>query len=151
MKYALVVLFSLFLVIYPDKSSARTITNFRDSDAITTIAQFMYDVAEDVPVSVRLTDKKLNIKDFSKCTDVKALEVLTHVESAIKKVLRYYPDEEIPVEQALMDMEDYLGHGGYKKCMFEKKSSQSITKSTYYVDQDEQIYVRLDNVLLTAE
>lgn len=150
MKYALFILFTV-LVSVSTEASARTITSFRDSDAISTIAQFMYDVAEDVPVSFKLSDKKINIKDFSQCTDVEASKVLDHVESSIKKVLRYYPDEDVPFEQALIDMEDYLDGRTYKKCVFEKKSAQSKIVSTYYADVSNKIYVRLDNVALTAE
>ena len=68
----------------------------------------MYDVSEDMPSSYRLTDKKINVKDFSKCTTVDADAVLDDVESSIKKVLRYYPDEDVPFEQAIVDLEDYL-------------------------------------------
>lgn len=150
MKYALSILAFAFLSVSTE-ASARTITAFRDSDAITTIAQFMYDVAEDVPVSFKLSDKKINIKDFSQCTEVDAAKVLDHVESSIKKVLRYYPDEDVPFEQALIDMEDYLDGRTYKKCVFEKKSAQSKTVSTYYTDLSNKIHLRLDNLLLSVE
>lgn len=150
MKYALSFLLFSF-VFSAEMASARTITSFRDSDAISTLAQFIYDVAEDVPVSVRLSDKKINIKDFSECKDVSASLVLGDIETSIKKVLRYYPDDDVPFLQALIDMEDYLDGRTYKKCVFEKKSAQSKTISTYYADLSNKIHVRLDNVLLIAE
>lgn len=150
MKYALF-LFIAFVSLNSHVASARVITSFRDSDAITGIAQFMYDVSEDMPSSYRLSDKKINLKDFSKCTTVKADDVMSDVESSIKKVLRYYPDEDVPFEQALVDMEDYLDHTSFKKCKFEKKNAQSKVVSTYYVDATDKIHLRVDNVLLTAE
>ncbi len=150
MKYALSFLLFAFVSVSTE-ASARTINTFRDSDAITTIAQFMYDVAEDVPVSFKLSDKKINIKDFSQCSDVNADQVLSDIESSIKKVLRFYPDEDLPFEQALVDLEDYLDARAYKKCVFEKKSAQSKTVSTYYADISNKIYVRLDKLLLSPE
>ena len=150
MKYA----FSLFitcLAAFTLDAHARTIFSFRDSLAITTVAQFMYDVAEDLPVSARLSDKKINIKDFSTCEDVSAKEVQFDVENAIKRVLRFYPDEEIPFEQAIVDLEDYLDYQSYKKCTFENKSIQSHIKTTYYTDTRDKIHLRLDNVALTLE
>nr|BDT28896.1 hypothetical protein BHI3_23620 [Bacteriovorax sp. HI3] len=150
MKYALFT-FIAVCSLSSFEASARTINSFRDSDAITGIAQFMYDVSEDMPSSYRLTDKKINIKDFSKCTTVGADAVLDDVESSIKKVLRYYPDEDVPFEQAIVDLEDYLDHAKFKKCQFEKKNAQSKVLSTYYVDASDKIHLRVDNVLLTAE
>ena len=150
MKYAFFILFTI-ITSASSVASARTIFSFNDSEAITTVAQFMYDVAEDVPVSTRITDKKINIKDYSRCSDVTAEEALLDFEKSVKRVLKFYPDEEIPFEQALIDMEDYLDHKDYKKCMFENKSSQSSIKTTYYVNVSDKIHLRLDNVALTAE
>ncbi|MBC7713798.1 MAG: hypothetical protein H7177_10695 [Rhizobacter sp.] len=151
MKYAFSILTALFIATIAPSVEARTIYSFKDSDAIMTIAQFMYDVAEDVPVSTRLTEKKVNVPDLSKCSDVTANDVLSDVETSIKRVLRFYPDEEVPFEQAMTDLEDFLDHRDYKKCAFENKSSQSQTKSTYYTDVSDKIHLRLDNVALKAE
>ncbi|MBC7430166.1 MAG: hypothetical protein H7336_16250 [Bacteriovorax sp.] len=151
MKYAFSVLTTLIIATTAPAAHARTIYLFKDSDAISTIAQFMYDVAEDVPVSTRLTDKKVNVSDLSKCTDVTANDVLSDVKTSIKRVLRFYPDEEVPFDQAMTDLEDFLDHKDYKKCSFQNKSSQSQTKSTYYTDASDKIHLRLDNIALTAE
>lgn len=151
MKYALSILTLLLTLSFTTPVSARTITAFSDSDAIMAVARFMYDVAEDIPVSTRLTDKKIVVKDFSRCENVSAEAALSDVTSAIKRVLRYYPDEDIPFEQALVDMEDYLDHKTFKKCSFQTKTAQSLVKSSYYLDSSDKIHLRVDNVALTAE
>jgi hypothetical protein len=151
MKYAFSVFILSIFVTFSSNANARSITSFRDSQAILAVAQFMYDVAEDMPVSTRIGDRKLNLKDFSKCTEVSSDEVYNDVEEAIKKVLRFYPDEDIPFEQALVDLEDYIDHKMYKKCNFEKKNAQSKVISAYYVDTSDKIHLRLDNITLTAE
>lgn len=151
MKYAFSILFIIVSLSFTADASARTINSFHDSEAITTIALFMYDIAEDIPVSTRISDKKINIKDFSKCSDAEALDVLADVEKTVKRVLRFYPDEELPFEQALIDMEDYLDFQSYKKCVFENKSATSSIKTIYYTDLSDKIHLRLDNVALTPE
>ena len=150
MKYAFFVLF-LIINLVSTNLSARTILSFNDSEAITTVVQFMYDVAEDMPVSIRISDKKIAMKDTSKCVDVSAQRALEDFEKSVSRVLRFYPDEEIPFEQALIDMEDYLDNKTYKKCLFENKSVQSNTKTTYYTDLSDKIHLRLDSVALKAE
>jgi hypothetical protein len=151
MKYALSILTFIILSTFSVSASARTITAFKDSPSILTIAQFMYDSAEDMPVSTRMGDRKIAIKDFSNCIDVTGDEVYTDVEEAIKRVLRFYPDEDLPFEQALVDLQDYIDHVSYKKCEFTKKTSQSKVVSSYYVDLSDKIHLRLDNVALSAE
>jgi hypothetical protein len=150
MKYAFSIFTVLIIALNPSCASARTIYSFKDSDAIMTVAQFVYDVAEDVRVASKLTDKKVYV-DLSKCADVGASDVLSDVESSINRVLRFYPDEDIPFEQAFLDLEDYLDNRVYKKCSFHEKSSHSETVSTYYTDVSDKIHLRLDNVALTIE
>ncbi len=151
MKYASFILISLLLSSLAFAAPARTITSFSQSEAITAVAQFMYDVAEDVPVGARISDKKVNIKEFTNCTEVSAAEVLADTETTIKRVLRFYPDEEIPFAEALVDLEDYLDHRNYKKCLFEKKSLHTRTNTIYYADLSDKIHLRVDNIALTAE
>lgn len=152
MKYALSIFcLSIFIASLSNDASARTITSFRQSDAITAVAEFMYDAGEDIPVSTRMTDKKINLKDISKCQDVSAQEVLDDVDSAIRKVMRFYPDEELPFEEALVDMEDYLDHQTFKKCILIKKRAQSLVRSSYYLNSEDNIHLRLDNITLMAE
>jgi hypothetical protein len=152
MKYALSILgLSFFVSLYSSVAHARSITSFRQSDAISAVADFMSDVGEDMPVSTRMTDKKINIKDLSKCTTVTSEEVLDDVSSGIRTVMRFYPDEDIPFEEALVDMEDYLDHQIYKRCTLVKKSAQSLVRSSYYLNSDDKIHLRLDNIALTAE
>lgn len=152
MKYALSILVLPFLIAaYSSDASARSITSFRQSDSISAVAEFMYDVGEDIPVSTRITDKKINLKDFSKCSIVTAEEVLDDVSAAIRKVMRFYPDEEVPFEEALIDMEDYLDHQSYRKCTLVKRREQSLVRSSYYANSDDKIHLRLDNITLIAE
>jgi hypothetical protein len=152
MKYALSLLcLSFFIATSSRDASASTITSFRQSESITTIAEFMYDAGEDIPVSTRMTDKKINLKDTSKCVTVTSQEVLEDVDTAIRKIMRFYPDEELPFEEALIDMEDYLDHQTFKKCILIKKRAQSLVRSLYYLNSDDKIHLRLDNITLMAE
>ena len=152
MKYALSILsLSILIAVYSTQASARSITSLRQSDAIMAVAEFLYDVGEDVQESTRITDKKINLKDLSNCLTVTSQDVLDDVDLAIRKVMRFYPDEDVPFEQALSDMEDYLNNQSYKKCSLIKKTAQSITKTSYYMSSNDKIHLRLDNITLLSE
>lgn len=87
MKYALSVLcLSFFIATYSSVANARTITSFRQSDSISAVTAFMYDAGEDIPYSTRITDKKINLKDFSKCPIVSSENVLEDVASPLERL-----------------------------------------------------------------
>lgn len=148
MKYALIVLiFSITQAV-----SARTITSFKNSAPLLTVALFMSDVRDDLPHSVIISDKKMAIKDASACINVSVDEVREETIKGIKKVLRFYPDDELPLEQALADLEDYLDQKTFKKCQFERTTSDHLIKTTYFLDTADKIHLRMDNrTLLISE
>ncbi|MBC7541037.1 MAG: hypothetical protein H7281_19620 [Bacteriovorax sp.] len=147
MKYAF--LFLALSFSFSTLSLANTINSFNDSQAIATIAQFMNDNAEDMPVSVAMTDKKLKLKDSSTCTTVTSAEVLSVVETAIKSVLRLYPDEELPIEEALTDLTDYVGPGPLKKCNVVQINNHKNITSVYFFDSQDKVHVKVDTITLT--
>ena len=152
MKYALSILsLSILIAAYSTQASARSITSLRQSDAITAVAEFLYDVGEDVQESTRLTDKKIILKDLSSCVTVTSQKVLDDVHLAIRKVMRFYPDEDVPFEQALTDLEDYLDNQSYKKCTMLNKTTKSITRTSYFMNSNHKIHLCLDNITLLAE
>ena len=130
MKYAFLFLASLLL--NSPSLYAHPINSFDESQAIVNISHFMVDSTEDMPVSVRISDKKLSIADVSTCKDVAASDVVNEVSLAIKNVLRFYPDEELPIEDALNDLADYLGTETYKKCIFLQNNTHQNLRAAYF-------------------
>lgn len=150
MKYALVI-FSFFLVCLSANVEARTITSFKKSDAITGLAQFLYEVAPDLPESVKLSDRKIANLDYSKCQKVESALVLEIVERSVRHVLRYFPDEEVPFEEAIYDLDDYLDGATYYQCNLSKKSKHTNVQSFYFADNADKIHLRLDKITPVQE
>lgn len=146
MKYALLFLFILFSNLQP--SYAKNIKSFSDSTALTNIAQFMIESSEDLPVSNRISDMRLVVKDTSSCVQVNKEAVINDVGSAIFNVLRFYPDEELPIEEALSDLSDYLKSDSYFKCVYSQNNIQALKSVTYYFDIKNEIHVKVDTIAL---
>ncbi len=127
---------------------ARNIESFSDSQALITISEFMTDNAEDMPSSNRISDKKLRLKDTSECTSVNASAVVKEVESAIRKVMRLYPDEDLPVDEALSDLSSYLENKTYKKCMIDQSNKQMKMNTVYFFDSSDKKHVKVDTITL---
>jgi hypothetical protein len=108
----------------------------------------MVDNAEDMPIQVRISDKKLVLKDTSKCKAVTSAQVRSIVESAINSIFKLYPDEELPVEEALSDLLDYLGTAPLKKCDISQSNDHMKVNSVYIFDSSNQVHVKVDTITL---
>ncbi len=149
MKYALLIFaFAIFSI---SSSYARSIKSFSDSQALLTISAFMIDTASDSPSSYRISDKKLKLKDTSACVDVNASVVIKEVKNAINGVLRLYPDEELPVDEAISDLTDYLENSSYKMCIIYQDNSLVKMKTIYFFDSSDKKHVKVDTVLASLE
>jgi hypothetical protein len=111
----------------------------------------MVDNAEDMPVSSRISDKKLKVPDLSICETVSSEKVLKEVASAIKSVLRLYPDEELPIEEAMEDLKDYVGAGPLKKCTVTQANQHKKIVVSYFFDAKDKIHVKVDTITLLAQ
>lgn len=125
---------------------ARHITSFKKSDALLNLTQFMYEVGPDMAENVRLSDRKVSVIRFEECSIVTSDDVLDLTARYIKKVIRYYPDEDIPFEEALMDLENYLDYREYHKCLIEKRHKNSKVESIYFADKSNKIHLRIDKI-----
>lgn len=143
--------FAILISISSTPSMARTITSFSDSQALMTVAQFMIDNAEDMPISSRISDKKLKVPDPSICEAVSSEKVLKEVSSAIKIVLRLYPDEELPIEEAMEDLRDYISPGPLKKCTVTQSNQYKKINVSYFFDSTDKIHVKVDTITLLTQ
>lgn len=148
MKYA----FLFFaLVLSVPTSFAVTITSFNDSPALMNVLEFIKDSASDLKVSNRISEKKMTIKDASQCIDVKASAVMNEIQLAIQNVLRYYPDEELPLEEAYDDLSTLLGSHTFKKCTSFSSHEHSKIKTVYFVNAADSVHIKVDTITLTND
>jgi len=147
MKYA----FLVFAILFVQSSFAVTITSFNDSPALLNVLEFIKDSASDLPVSNRISEKKMAVADSSKCIEVKAPVVLHEVEVAIQNVLRYYPDEELPLDEAYDDLTTLLGVHSFKKCTFFYTNEKMKMKTVYFENAIGSVHIKVDTITLIAQ
>jgi hypothetical protein len=140
MKYA----FFFFFLSISNVLHARSITSFNDSNALLSVAVFMEDASEDLPQATFINDNKHSL-DSSSCELVSAESIYNDVEKAVKKIARFYPDEDIPFFEALVDLEDYLDQRKYYKCQTIKNQSSIRLIKTFYVDLKNEVYLTVSN------
>jgi hypothetical protein len=151
MKYAFFVLFSS--IAFSTNASALTITSFSDSPALMNVLEFVKDSGADLKVSNRVSEKKLTItsSEETKCTDVPAALVQNEIENSIQNVLRYYPDEELPLDDAYNDLQTLLGSFIYKKCIFYTSNDHMKLKTSYFYNAPGTVHIKVDTITLLTE
>lgn len=141
MKYA-VFFISLFFAV---TIQARTITSFNQSNAILMIATSLSENSEDLKTSYLITDKKMKLNPDAKCEVVDAHNALIAFKLAMDNILKMFPDEEIPYEEALNDIKDYLDNQQLTLCKILHKNSKHKILTLYYFDHSDKIHLRIDN------
>lgn len=147
MKYA----FLFLAILFVQSASAITITSFNDSPALLNILEFIKDSASDLKTSNRISEKKMTIADPSKCAEAKAPAVLNEIEVAIHNVLRYYPDEELPLDEAYDDLITLLGSHTFKKCTFYYSNDKMKMKTVYFENAADSVHIKVDTITLLTE
>lgn len=141
MKYAFIILsllisFNIF---------AKNIQSLNDSDAIVQISMFMNENHEDFASIVKISDKKINVPNKIIPSVVHASDVLNAYQQSFRIIMSKYPDEELPYEEALSDMEDYLDNQDYKRYDIDQNFfSDHDRKSIYFQSLDDKIHLRMD-------
>jgi hypothetical protein len=143
MKYAA---FFICLLVLSFNTYARTITSFKQSDAIQSISNMLSENDEDLQTAFKISDKKYAIRDMSKCGPVDPSVAWHAFKDAIDSLTKLFPDEEIPVQEALNDMKDYLDNTPLTLCKFFYNNSEKQTVMLYFFDKSDKIHLRVDRV-----
>ena len=148
MRYAFFILFFLQSLMSP--LLAREIKSFDDSEALTSVSAFLEEASDDSFTPTLINDKirLISALEEASCVWVSADAIYDDVEVAFKKIARFYPDEDIPFQEALLDLEDYLDHRTFKKCTTVSVSSSVKIISNYYVDLKNEVHFSILSKIL---
>lgn len=130
MKFGL--LLFIFLVSIISNSNARELTRLKDSHSLQVVLNFFYENREDFKYYPRLKDLKEIDLDTKECIKVSSREVLKEVKANIEFVFNKYPDEELPVEAALFDVEQYLAGDSFIRCTKEFLFQDKVIATIFY-------------------
>ncbi len=143
MKYALLV-FSLLLSI---NIFSREINSISNSPAINEIVSFINDNREEFASYYKISDKVFEIKNYEGCSVVGDQEIAKDFSKSFKLILAKYPDEELPFDEAIADLKNFLDHKSYYRCSkVGSNSNGDAVEVHYYQSLDKVIYLRIDNI-----
>lgn len=133
--------------LHADEGSSETLTQMRslkDSSSLTIVREFMTSVRADLESYYVINDRHLKLPAKHICTMKTKADVVRLVTKSIMHTLKLYPDEELPVEEAILDLKSYLRADTYEMCTFSRVVKEEKYEHTLFYSQSGTFYLRLD-------
>lgn len=124
--------------------NTRQITSLSQSEAMTTIREFMTEVHEDLESYYLISDKNLKLPTDAVCGTKTKAEVVRTITKSIMHTLKLYPDEELPVSEAVEDLKLYLVDASYKTCTYSKVVRGLRVERALFYFSNARLAIRLD-------
>lgn len=124
--------------------NSRELTSLSQSESFSTVREFMVEVHEDLESYYLISDKNLKLPEDAVCVTKTKAEVVRIITKSIMHTLKLYPDEELPVSEAVDDLKLYLYEAQYKTCSYKKVSRGLSAERTLFYFGNSRLAVRLD-------
>lgn len=148
MKYALLI----FSLIVSFNIFSREINSLSQSSSINEIISYMNDNREEFASYYKLSDKVFEIKNYEGCAVVNSKDIVKDFSKSFKLILAKFPDEDLPFNEANLDLENFLDHKSYYKCSkIGSNSHGDRVEVSYYQSLDKEIHLRIDNIAPVIE
>ncbi|MCK6596336.1 MAG: hypothetical protein L6Q33_14140 [Bacteriovoracaceae bacterium] len=122
----------------------RELTSLSQSESFTTIREFMAEVHEDLESYYLISDKNFKLPPEAVCVSKTKAEVVRTLTKSIMHTLKLYPDEELPVSEAVEDLKLYLYEANYKTCTYSKVTRGLRVERALFYFSNARLAVRLD-------
>lgn len=134
----------MMLVLAPSAHSAQPVGGFSQSNALSIVLDTIYDASFDFEGMYIITHNIEFLGEKKKCSQVSVNMILRHFKKIFDEFISYYPDEELPYDQALRDLKKILGSGKYQRCHEVSTSAQGHIDVTHYQSLETQLWIRIE-------
>lgn len=144
--FKLIALILAFAAVQPALVEARSFA--RHSYALQEVLDAIYDASFDFE-GVYVITHNLNFSDESlfkakRCEVVTAESVVDHFRLIFDEFRSFFPDEELPYEQALIDVKRLLDHQQFKKCFELVVSEDQRLQVTHYKSLHSATWIKIE-------
>lgn len=122
------------------------VNSLKDSPSIGVVRDFMNEVHNDLETYYVINERNLKLPTKHQCFAKNKSEVVRFVTKSIMHTLKMYPDEELPVVEAIADLKKYLKADSYEMCTFTRIIKEEKYEHSLFYSLDGTFYLRLDFV-----
>ncbi len=138
------VIFFSSVSVFSQDQNLNPITYLKQSQSLNEVRDFMTQVREDLESYFLIYDHPIKSGSDVECFERSKSEVLKSVSKAIFLTLKLYPDEELPVDEALSDLKGYLKEATYMECVSTKKLTNKKIENHVFSSKSGRFFIRLD-------
>lgn len=142
---------ALALLLLSSMAEARTrypVRGFGQSNALSIVLDTIYDASFDFEGMYIISHNIDFLGDKRQCTTISVQVILRHFKKIFDEFISYYPDEELPYDQALRDLKKIIGTGKYQRCHEVSTTARGHVDVTHYQSLETDLWIRIEyNVL----
>lgn len=129
-------LFILSFMVFTFHSQA---AGFRDAKALRYIIATMNEASSDLNTFYRLSDKKYQIPQSAQCLPSSSQEAYDYGKKAIDHFIEFYSDEDLPYDQALGELAEFLSFGVTQKCRYVVKNRDFSVDTNVFISEGSEL------------
>lgn len=141
----------LSVLILSATAEARTrypVRGFGQSNALSIVLDTIYDASFDFEGMYIISHNIDFLGDKKQCSKVGTQVILRHFKKIFDEFISYYPDEELPYDQAIRDLKKIIGNGKYERCHEVATTSRGHVDVTHYQSLDTDLWIRIEYSVL---
>lgn len=124
--------------------TSHPVRGFAQSNALSLVLDTIYDASFDFEGMYIITHNIEFLGEKKKCTNVSINVILRHFKKIFDEFISYYPDEELPYDQAIRDLKKIIGSGKYQRCHEIATTSRGHVDVTHYQSLDSDLWIRIE-------
>ena len=116
----------------------------RGSVALLTVLDAIYDASFDFDGVYTITHNIHFLTEKRDCDLVPAEVLYDHFKAIFDEFISYYPDEDLPYEQALIDLSVLAQDGEFKRCKESLENARYSVEVTHYQSTLNDLWIRVE-------
>lgn len=118
--------------------------SFHDSGALIRVLDAIYDASFDFEGLYIITHNVEFLGEKQKCEIVSSAALVAHIKKIFQEFISYYPDEELPFDEALKDLKEIAGGSDFKRCYERQEDPRAYVEVTHYQSLSTKLWIRIE-------
>lgn len=117
---------------------------FHESGALMLVLDAIYDASFDFEGVYIVTHNIEFLTEKKECEVVETQALVDHFKKIFQEFISYYPDEQLPYDEALDDLREIAGGSEFKHCYERMENARGYVEVTHYKSLDSKLWVRIE-------
>lgn len=117
---------------------------FNDSRALMHVLDAIYDASFDFEGLYIITHNVEFLGEKKECKVVPTRTLVAHFEKIFEEFTSYYPDEQLPFDEALRDLKEIAQGSDFNRCFERQEGVRGYVEVTHYQSLSSRLWIRIE-------